>query len=257
MFREGDYVFSILTSKNLGAESFAPGFLNAWMQGDPRLIPERFSHGEPVRHSIVERGGVTGLLEAWRQGMPMFKRVSNPKYTMDTKWSRERKLNPRPYLGEAHVWLDAKAGDDLAIRFFEFMVEQFEPEFAWITKQGDATRKHHLRFPTYRDDGVFFGTGESFVGADFLSGIPGIYWVTYMTGAVLDAGLIEALPSEIVRGDGRQGYFITAYPKSEHVGSEVGIKAEEGIKQALGADRFFNAEQWLEAQHAKGGRVLG
>ncbi|OYW82544.1 MAG: hypothetical protein B7Z26_02965 [Asticcacaulis sp. 32-58-5] len=71
-----EFFIRLLTSKNLGAESFAPGFLDAWFSGNPKLVPERFSHGEPVRHSIEEKGGIPAVLDWWSRGMPMFKRVS-------------------------------------------------------------------------------------------------------------------------------------------------------------------------------------
>lgn len=245
------YFIELLTKKDLDAESFAPEFLHAWINGNSQLRPERYGSGEPVRYSIEERGGIPAILDAWRQTMLMFKRVNEPKYTMDTVWSRTRKLNPRPYLGEAAVWLSKKATDRLALEFFEFLVKWFEPEFGFITTWDDRQTKHHLTYPDFREDGTYLGTAESSVGADFLQGIPGIYWVTYMTSDVMDAEKIETLGDKIARRDMRGGHYIRAYENSSLIGTESGRAAEEAIINALGREKFFNADAWLKAQEAK------
>ncbi|MEI9903507.1 MAG: hypothetical protein WDN06_05635 [Asticcacaulis sp.] len=160
-------------------------FLKAWLDGNPKLRPERYAHGEPVRYSIEERGGIPAVLDAWKETMLMFKRISEPKFTMDTVWSRTRKLNPRPYLGEAAVWLSKKATDELALEFFEFLIQWFEPEFGFVTTWEDWKNKHRLLYPDFKEDGTYIGMAESSVGSDFLMGIPGIYWTTYMTTDVM------------------------------------------------------------------------
>jgi len=247
-----DYFISILTSKDLSAEMFAPAFLEAWLNnGNSKLRPEKFSHGEPVRYDIEERGGIPAVLEAWKETMLMFKRVSEPKFTVDTEWSRLRKLNPRPYLGCVRVWLSRKARDDLALEFFDFLVRWFEPEFGSITTSEDYDRKHFLSYPTFKPDGTYTGRAEASIGTDFLCGIPGIYWITYMTPDVLDAENIKAVGNKVVKRDRRGGHFIKAYNSSSLIGTETGLAAEKAIADILGSERFFNAAAWLKAQEAK------
>ncbi len=245
------YFIELLTKKDLDGETFAPSFVEAWFNGNPKLMPERFSHGEPVRYSIEDEGGVAAIVNSWQESMLMFKRVSEPKFTMDTAWTRTRKLDPRPYLGEVAVWLSMKAKDHLAIEFFEFLVEWFEPEFGFATTWDDRQSKHRLTYPNFREDGTYLGVVESSVGSDFLEGIPGIYWITYMTSEVIDAERIEALDDKIVKRDKRGGYFIKAYDNSSVIGTENGLAAERAITNVLGAEKFFNPTAWLKAQQLK------
>ncbi|OYW82545.1 MAG: hypothetical protein B7Z26_02970 [Asticcacaulis sp. 32-58-5] len=134
--------------------------------------------------------------------------------------------------------------------FFNFLIEQFEPEFAYITNWEDWKTKHYIRRPTFKSDGTYAGMGEGGMGFDFLEGIPGIYWMTYMTGEVIPPAVLSQLPSDIVTQDGR-GYCIQSYPSSSLIGTEDGLKAEQKIRQTLGEDRFFDAESWLKTEMAK------
>ena len=237
------YEISILTDKNVGGDQFGRPFLEAWLNGNPKLRPERFEHGEPVRYSIEEKG-FDRVLEEWRKPPAlMFKRVTAPKFIADVEWREVKGKDPRPYPWGIRVWLDRKAGDALALEFFEFLLGWFEPAFAWVTSDEETLRKHFVKYPYYKN-GKFIGTAEQFVGADVLDTLPGIYWLTYMTPKVIAEDLLAKLGDKILRRDERGGYLIRAHEKSADIGSDMARSIENEIMNVLGPDRFFDKDRW-------------
>lgn len=237
------YAMRILTAKNVGSDQFRRSFLEAWLNGNPKLRPERYGHGEPVRYSIAEVG-FEGLIAEWRKPPAlMFKRVTVPKFDADTEWRDVKGKDPRPYPWGIRVWLDRKAGDLLATEFFEFLVGWFEPAFAWVTSVEEGRRKHFVTYPFYKN-GKHIGTAERFVGADVLDTLPGIYWLTYLTPKVIDEQLLAKLGDKILRRDEHGGYFVRAYQNSSDIGSEMAQSMEREIMNLLGPNRFFDKDRW-------------
>jgi hypothetical protein len=240
---KNSYAIRVLTDKDLGGDQFGRPFLEAWLNGNPRLRPERFGHGERVQHPIAEKG-FDHLLAEWRKPPAlMFKRVALPKFVAGIEWRQVKGKDPRPYPWGIRVWLNRKAGDALAVEFFEFLIEWFEPAFAWITSNEEGLRKHFVKYPYYKN-GKLIGTAEQFVGADVLDTLPGVYWLTYLTPKVIDERLLAKLGDRILCRDERGGYLIRAYERSADIGSEMARSMENEIMNVLGPERFFDIERW-------------
>lgn len=239
------YAISVLTDKNLGADQFARPFLDAWLGGNPKLRPERFEHGEPVRHSIAEKG-FEHLLAEWRKPPAlMYKRVTTPKFIATVSWRETKGKDPRPYPWGIRLWLDRRAGDALALELFEFLIHWFEPAFASMTTFEEEGRKHFATYPFYKN-GKHMGTAEQFVGTDVLDTLPGIYWLTYLTPKVIDERLLGRLNDKVLRRDERGGVLIRAHEKSTDIGSEMARSVEGEIMNVLGPERFFDINRWMQ-----------
>ena len=239
------YAIRVLTDKNLSGDQFGRPFLEAWLSGNPKFRPERFGHGEPIRHSVEEKG-FDRLLDEWRKPPAlMFKRVTAPKFVADIEWREIKGKDPRPYPWGIRIWLDRKAGDALAIEFFEFLLGWFEPAFAWITSNEEALHKHFVKHPCYKN-GQLIGTAEQFVGADVLDTLPGIYWLTYLTPKVIDEHLLAGLGDKVLRHDESGGYLIRAYERSADIGSEMARLIESEIMNVLGSEKFFDRDRWTQ-----------
>lgn len=237
------YFLDIHTDKEIGGDQFSRAFFEAWLKGNPVLRPERFGHGEPVRQSI-EKVGVEGLLAEWRKPPSlMFQRISTPKFIATTEWREVKGKDPRPFPWGARFWLDRRAGDELALELFEFLIRWFEPAFASATTYEDARGKHFLKYPYYKD-GKQIGTAEQFVGADVLDTLPGIYWLTYLTTKVVDKRHLAKLGDKILRSDEHGGYLVRAYERSADIGSEIARSIEREITNELGPHRFFDKDRW-------------
>ena len=242
---KNQYAIHILTDKSLDADQFARPFLEAWIDGNPNFTPERFGRGEPAQHPIADTG-LEGLVSEWRKPPAlMFKRMTAPKFVADVSWRETKGNDPRPYPWGIKVWLDRKAGDALALEFFEFLIQWFEPAFARMTSTEESTRKHFATYPFY-EGGKHMGTAEQFVGTDGVDTLPGIYWLTYLTPKVIDERLTARLNDKVLRRDERGGVLIQAHEKSADIGSEMAQSMESEIINVLGRERFFDINRWMQ-----------
>lgn len=241
------YAIDVLTNKSLDADQFAGAFLEAWLDGNPKLRPERFGHGEPARHPITD---IEQLLAEWRKPPAlMFKRATAPRFIADVSWREDKGQDPRPYPWGVRVWLDRTAGDGLTLEFFEFLIRWFEPAFARVTTVEEGNRKHFAVYPLY-EGGKVIGTAEQFVGADVTNKLPGIYWLTYLSGELLDSRALRELEDKVLNRDARGGVIIRSHANSTDIGSAKARSAENEIIDRLGVDRFFSVDQWMRERSA-------
>jgi hypothetical protein len=241
-----------VTSKNLGSETFVHSFLSSWRsEMDPRLRPEFFGPGEPIRRKF-ENGAVEEAARLWLSDqMPvMLRRKTKPRFVADIWWRPDKGKDPRPYPWGCHVFLNRTAGDDLAQRLFSFLVDHFEPAFGMLSTREDSRAKHQL---TWREgvehvsqymgqDVGRFVTITTDYGRDVL---PGVYWVTYFgRGAleIVDEDRLEHLKADRVERIG-DGYLVRAYPSASAAGSDAAHQAERKIREQLGEEHFFDKNQ--------------
>jgi len=247
-----DYFLRVVTSKNLGSETFVRSFLTSWRsEMDPRLRPEFFGPGEPIRRNF-EDGGVEEAARLWLSNqMPvMLRRKTKPRFVADIWWRPDKGKDPRPYPWGCHVFLNRTAGDDLALRLFSFLVDHFEPAFGMLSTQEDSRAKHQLTWregvehvSQYmgRDVGRFVTITTDY-GREIL---PGVYWISYFGPGALEivgAGAFEHLKAGRVDRL-RDGYLVRAYPGANAAGSEAAHQAECKIREQLGQEHFFDKTQ--------------
>ena len=247
-----DYFLRVGTSRDLGQETFVHSLLSAWRSRiDPRLRPEFFGSGEPVRQRF-ENGTVEEAARLWLNNrMPvMLRRKSKPRFLADIWWRADKGKDPRPYPWGCHVFLDRSAGDELALSLFSFLIDHFEPAFGLISTVEDSRAKHRLTWPEGRehvsqfmglDLGRFITTTTDF-GRDVL---PGVYWVTYFgPGAMEIVGKapLQDLKADRVEKSG-EGFVVRAYPSVRAAGTEAARQAESEIKDQLGKEHFFDKTQ--------------
>lgn len=249
MPRTNDYVLEVKTARDLGSEEFVRSLLTAWRtQLHPKLVPEFFALGEPIRRRFEDEG-IEGAARLWlANSMPlMLRRKSRPRFVADIKWRSEKGKDPRPFPWGCHVFLDRSAGDDLALDLFRFLVNRFEAAFGSVSTEEDSRAKH---FVVWKDRG---GTAEQYMGLDvgrFITIrldygreiLPGVYWITYFgPGAkrIVGERSLEHLEADNVERLG-DGYLVRAYPSVSAAGSDAAHQAERKIMEQLGEEHFFD-----------------
>lgn len=244
-----DYVLRVKTEKDIGTREFASALLGSWADEiDPRLRPEFFALGEPIRRSL-EKEGVGAAVDLWvgRKMPVMLRRRTKPKLEASIDWRPIKGKDPRPFPWGCTVWLSPSAGDDLALNLFRFLVGHFEPAFGSISTEEDSRSKHWITF----EDRT--GRSEQYMGLDvgrFVSIItdygsevlPGVYWVTYFgSGAkrIVGERNLGRLEADRVERLG-DGYVVRAYPSVNVAGTEAAHQAERKIMEQLGEEHFFD-----------------
>lgn len=240
---KNDYDIRVLTNKDLGDPDFIKKLLNAWCYGiDSRLKPEFFGSGEPVRHSFAEKG-VAAALKMWVKeglGLLLRRRSESGYLTTIDWWRREETLDTRPFPWSCSVSLRRKAGDELALRYFEFLIEWFEPAFGHLSTNNQIDLKHFA----YVEDAT--GSVEQYVGLDIGDKLPGIYWITYFGQPLVErigANKFSSLSSAKVEKF-KKGFLVKAYPSSKEIGSQTAKVSESLILQHLGRHHFFDKSQF-------------
>ncbi len=233
-----EYILDVRTNKNLGEATFISVLLAAWRNDiHPNLQVEFFGLGEPIRQSFNEKG-VECATETWiENGMGlMLKRKSRHKFVADIDWREEKGLDQRPFPWSCRVWLDRKAGDNLALEFFRFLIKYFEPAFGHLSTANQDRSKHFVSVESS------VGSIEQYVGLDIEDKLPGIYWITYFGDwAVERIGerKFDSLSfAECEKTN--SGILLRAYPSSEEIGSKTANESENLILQHLGKSHFFN-----------------
>jgi len=252
MARTNDYVLEVKTARELGSEIFVYSLLTTWCtQLHPKLAPEFFALGEPIRRKFEDEG-IEGAARLWlAHQMPlMLRRRSKPRFVAGIKWRAEKGEDPRPYPWGCHVFLDRSAGDDLALVLFRFLIDRFEPAFGSISTEEDSRSKHLV---VWEDRG---GSAEQYMGLDVgrfftirrdygREVLPGVYWVTYFGPGALE--IVGKAPFQHMKADRVEklgdGYLVQAYPSATAVGSEAAHQAEREIREQLGKEHFFDKSQ--------------
>jgi len=233
-----EFYIKIRTNKDLGSEPFVNDLLTSWCNDlDIALRPESFDIGEPVRHSLATEG-IEKAVRMWiNEGMGLdLKRRSKPKFDAVIDWRSDLGLDDRLFPWGCTVWLNASAGDKLALELFKFLVCFFEPSFGWLTTQKDIDEKH---FITFED---LTGIAEQYEGFDVGDTLPGVYWTTYFgPWAIKKIGkaLFHNLNAEKVEPF-NGGNLVTAYSSSSEIGSPKGTEIEREIMNKLGKEHFFD-----------------
>jgi hypothetical protein len=237
--RKDKYEIELRTKKNIGDETFARELLKHWCNRiDPKLRPDRFDLGEPIRR-MFSNEGVNAAVRMWVDNkMPvMLKRTSSPRFTVSMSWREHRGLDKREFPWDCLVWLDVSAGDHLALELFRFLIQYFEPAFGFISTSQDLREKH---FVTFKDR---VGQVETFVGLKDVGKIfPGVYWATYFGSWSIDKigkanfQTLRPYKTESV-GD---GLLVLAYPSCLEARTSAAQQAEGNIKQHLGQELFFD-----------------
>jgi hypothetical protein len=237
-----EYFMELKTDKNLGSEQFVRSFLTELRSDfDPKLRPDRFALGEPIRLSF-EKEGLDAAIDMWlKNEMPlMLKRVKQPKYTMDIGWRPEKGLDKREFPWHCSVWLNKAAKDSLAVKFFEFLIGHFEPAYGFVTVYEHEKQKHFVK---YRSKRYVNATEEKFVGSEVGSTFPGIYWLTFFNNEMVGRLGKEKFETLSVGGKRRykNGVILQAYEKC----FEVNESAEKSIMDHLGRDKFFDKSAYI------------
>ncbi len=240
------YFIFVKTDKALDAD-FGAQLLTAWNQELPReLWIERFDGGEPVKRDLASEG-VAAAISLWAElGSPiMLARKSPPRILADMSWRASRGAERRPYPWSCSIWLDRRAGDELAIVLFRFIVIRFAAAFGLLTTESDLKRKHWFVFPESTG-----GTVEAMRGLDVYRDLPGVYWLTYFgQGAInLLSTSREALasrPDSATLGD---GVLLRPFRDSRAIGTSEAIALEEQLRSEMGASRFFSRSSIASAQ---------
>jgi len=240
-----NYVIGVKTDFNIGAPEFVSPFVQDWFSRLPReLQPDRFGPGEPARLKVADVG-VEGVIEAWlKSRRPLvLKRVAKPKFQTTGDWRERKGLDRRLFPWHITVWLDPKAGDQLALLLFRFLIERLKPAFGSIAAYEDKREKH---FVSLKDRGM---TIESYEGLDVGEKLPGIYWATYFgewslqkLGRDKFAGLPAHRQESVA-----SGVLVIAYPECSMAGSEQAGRSEDRLLDALGREHFFNKKEGHQA----------
>lgn len=244
------YFILVKTDKALDPD-FGAQLLAAWIEELPRVLwIERFDGGEPVKRDLV-REGAAAAIGLWAElGTPiMLARKSPPRILVDMSWRANRGADRRPYPWSCSTWLDRRAGDELAIALFRFVVLKFEASFGLLTTESDLRRKHWFVFAESTG-----GTVEAMRGLDVYRELPGIYWLTYFgRGAINLLGtsreVLASRPDAATLGD---GVLLRPFGDSRIIGTSEAMALECQVRSDLGASRFFSrssiasAEQLLE-----------
>lgn len=237
-----DYNIKILTNKDLGDPDFVRNLMNTWYYGlDSKLKPEFFGLGEPVRHSFAEKGLEVAVKSWIKEGMGLLLRRRGQfgySATIDW-WRRDKKLDERLFPWSCTVYLRRKSGDGLALKYFKFLIEWFEPAFGFLSTNKQVDDKH---FVTFEDS---TGTTETYEGLDILEKeerLPGIYWATYFgPWAVKKIRKAQFLNLQAERIDYLNGgYLVVAYGSSAEIGTSSAHKAENKIIDKSGRKHFFD-----------------
>lgn len=246
-----EYVIKIKTAKNIGEEAFLRDFIYSWYNNKEELIrPEKFSRGEPIKHYFAKEG-IEAVVQMWLNcGALMFKRISNPKYDVDINWRREKGKDPREFPWSCNVWLNKKAGDNLAEIFFAFLIEYLEPAYGIVSTYEHEKSNHFIKFRESETTTVEYFEGTD-VGIPFprhgriqQNTIPGIYWLTYFSN-----GIIEKIGKEkfmlipqkkIIKY--KNGLAIKAYERC----FDIDFKAEDEIKSIFGKNLFWDKKKYIE-----------
>ncbi len=142
----------------------------------------------------------------------------------------------RPFPWSCSVSLRRKAGDGLALKYFKFLIEWFEPAFGHLSINEQIDLKHFA----YVEDST--GSVEQYVGLDIEDTLPGIYWVTYFGRQAIKRIGVKKF-SSLSSGDVenfKDGFLVKAYPSSKEIGSVFAKEAENLILEHLGKDIFFD-----------------
>jgi hypothetical protein len=241
------YVIEVKTAVDMGSEQFATSFLHDWFnQLPPRLHPNRYDKGEPVRKSLQPENLETAT-KAWSDlKFPiLLKRTTKPRFQTSGSASSKKGINNRLFPGEYTVWLDTNAGDELALLLFRFLINHCNPAFGAIACYEDKRNKH---FVTYRETYPGGGSAqvEQYVGLGVGETLPGIYWATYFgPWALGKIGREKVLGLKVPNiesiGD---GLMILAYDELSEIDPVKAHAVEDQIVQSLGKANFFDKSKW-------------
>jgi hypothetical protein len=233
-----EYVISVRTDKNLGTEEFVRDFLGDWCRDlDPRLRPEFFDLGEPVRKSLAG-AGFEQAVRLWLEKRPavMLARRSKPRFLADIEWRRERGLDARPFPWGVTVYSALSAGDDLAELLLRFLIRHLDPAFGYITTRDEEREKHQISF----QDRI--GRVQQYKGLDVGETLPGVYWKTFFGKAVTPKlSSFDRLPAHDAE-EVASGWLVTAYKTARASGTKEAREAEARIMDRLGRSRFFEKQ---------------
>lgn len=240
---KNDYDIKVFTNKDLGDPDFVGNLLEAWCSAiDPKLRPEFFGSGEPVRHSFAEKG-VHAAVKKWTLeglGLMLRRRGEFGYLTTVDWWRREETLDTRPFPWSCSVSLRRRAGDEFALKYFKFLIEWFEPAFGYLSTNEQIDQKH---FACVEDT---TGSVEQYVGLDIEDTFPGIYWVTYFGRQAIKrigANKFNSLSSRDIENF-EDGFLVKAYRSSEEIGSVSANESENLILEHLGKHVFFDKSQF-------------
>lgn len=233
-----NYLIELQTNFNFGEANYVEGLLRSWCRHpDKTLRPEKFGLGEPVRRSIAEEGE-DAVVKTWidHQASLLLKRVTKPKFHVDMNWRPTIGLDTRPYPFGCTVWLALYAGDEKAIALLKWMIQQFKPEFAFVTTYDDYLKRHFAKVPNR------FGTVEKILGTDVRATLPGIYWCTYFGPEVLsrvpELSVCAGIAFDQI--DFQSGVLLRVFESSSEIGSSPAAKGIDSIYEMLGKEKFFN-----------------
>ena len=232
------YEINIKTAIDLGDENFVRSLIYDWYNHPiSELRPERFGQGEPVKRRFEEEG-VEAAIELWlKDKLPlMFKRLTPPKFDVDISGYQAKKSEEKMFPSDCTVWLSFKAGDELAIELMKFLIEKFNPGFAYLTTEKDEEEKHYIEIKDR------FGLLQKYVGREVGEKLPGIYWITFFSRwAVNKVGREKFKQLNVYKMENYQdGILLILYEKSSMIGTLEARRIEEEVKEKLGKEHFFD-----------------
>jgi hypothetical protein len=231
-----EFIVRVRTDKDLGSEALVRGLLEEWTQVlDPRLRPEYYDFGEPVRRPLVG-GGLEQAIDAWLEGGPaiMLARRMKPRFLADIKWRREKGGDRRPFPWGITIYLAFSAGDERADVMLRFLIRHLDPAFGYITTRDEEREKHQISF----QDRI--GLVQQYKGLDVGATLPGVYWKTFFGSAVTPRlSSFDRLPAHGVE-EIAGGRLVTAYSAARMSGTREAREAEARIADWLGAKQFFD-----------------
>jgi|GEM_PF-4856452 len=233
-----DFYISLQTRKKMDSNEAIESLVRSWRDLDRRdLRPEFFSDGEPVRRSLSGKGAEEAILLWKNRNVPlMFRRASQPKFLTDIANAQDAARFP----WTCTVWLDNSAADEAVTYLFKFLIHQFEPGFAFVSKESDVNSKHFFRYK--KKIGKLELNAEKFFGIEMTDKFPGIYWRTYFGSecSQLVQDLIGGtLPPDSSVRNFHGGNLLETYVPSSLIGTEEAIRTENYLIDLVGREKFF------------------
>lgn len=230
-------------------ETLKPSFLQDFLHWLGRFDsgkwrPEKYNTADPVRYPYSLEA-TNDVIEKWQTdkiGM-ILKRVSTPKYELDFTGEREKMLvkNELTTYFDSALFRHPRSIEN-CLGFLNGLYDKLNPVYGYAVHRKDYLAKN-LQVTYPQDDEV--SSVETWVGRDLSKCLRGVYWANWFgpvyTGFFGEERFKSAPCFRKERlADG--GYLILTAAGPMEYQTRAAREAEEGLRQHLGTDAFFDIE---------------